>query len=85
MRIRAPWLVVCLFVVLAFSALPSHAQSVTCPSGTYNMLNWMTLDSGTSGSHHLAGNANPLYTRMTPGKFYWTKGANGTPLGHSVV
>ena len=79
MRIRAPWPLVCLFVVLAFSALPSHAQSVTCPSGTYNMLNWMTLDSGTSGSHHLAGNANPIYTRLAPGKFYWTKGANGTP------
>lgn len=79
MCFRTPWILVCLFVVLALFALPTHAQSVTCPSGTYDMLNWMTMDSAVSAGHHLAGNANPLYTSFAPGKFYWTKGANGAP------
>lgn len=79
MRFRWPWVVVCLFVLLAFSSVSSRAQAVNCPSGTYDMLNWMTLDSAMSGGHHLAGNANPLYTSVAPGKFYWTKGQNGTP------
>jgi hypothetical protein len=43
------------------------------------MLDWMTLDSNLRSSYHLSGNANPLYTNMGSGKFYWTKGANGTP------
>jgi hypothetical protein len=43
------------------------------------MLNWMTMDSAMSGGYHLSGNANPLYTQVSSGKFYWTKGANGTP------
>ena len=79
MRFCTPWIVVCLFLVFALSVLPTHAQTVACPSGTYDMLNWMTLDAGTAAGHHLSGSANPLYTKVAPGKFYWTKGANGTP------
>lgn len=79
MSFRASWIVVCLVVVVGLASVPSHAQSVTCPSGTYDMLNWMTLDSAISAGHHLAGDANPLYTSLAPGKFYWTKGARGTP------
>ena len=74
--------VLCLAVALLFSisSKPAQAQStIGCPSGTYDMLDWMTLDSNLRGSNHLAGNANPLYTNMGSGKFYWTKGANGTP------
>jgi len=73
---------VCLAAVVAifFSAKPVVAETtMTCPTGTYDMLDWMTLDSNLRGSYHMTGNANPLYTNLGPGKFYWTKGANGTP------
>ena len=53
--------------------------TVNCPSGTYDMLDWMTLDSNLRGRYHLAGSANPLYTKMETGKFYWTKGGSGSP------
>jgi hypothetical protein len=79
MRCWGQWVLVSLFVVLAFVVSPTRAQSLTCPSGTYDMLNWMTLDPATSAGHHMSGNANPLYTSVAAGKFYWTKGANGTP------
>lgn len=65
---------------LGMSAPSAHAEStIACPSGTYDMLDWMTMDSNLRGSHHMAGSANPLYTNIAPGKFYWTKGANGEP------
>jgi len=78
----SPLVLVCLSLFTCIGLQPSsaHAEStISCPSGTYDMLDWMTLDSGIRGSYYLAGNANPLYTNMGPGKFYWTKGANGTP------
>jgi hypothetical protein len=43
------------------------------------MLDWMTLDSDLRGTYHMAGSANPLYTSFGGGKFYWTKGGNGSP------
>ena len=76
-------LVVCLAAVGVSCALvstPARAETTsTCPAGTYDMLNWMTLAPNLRANYHMAGNANPLYTTMAPGKFYWTKGANGTP------
>jgi hypothetical protein len=74
--------VACLVITLAFSFSTKAAQAestISCPSGTYDMLDWMTLDSNLRGNSHMAGSANPLYTNMGSGKFYWTKGANGTP------
>jgi hypothetical protein len=57
-----------------------QAQSTAnCPAGTYDMLDWMTMDSSLRGSNHLAGTANPLYTTMASNKFYWTKGVKGYP------
>ena len=65
---------------LFIGVAPAQAEStISCPSGTYDMLDWMTMDSSLRGKFHIAGNANPLYTKMDSGKFYWTKGANGTP------
>jgi len=32
-----------------------------------------------SGSHHLTGTANPLYSNIWRDKFFWTKGGNGYP------
>jgi hypothetical protein len=58
----------------------ARAQATTsCPSGTYDMLDWMTLDSSLRGSNHLTGTANPIYTSIANNKFYWTKGLNGYP------
>jgi len=54
-------------------------STISCPSGTYDMLDWMTLDSSLRSSYHLTGNANPLYSSIGSGKFYWTKGGNGSP------
>jgi len=33
---------------------------MSCPSGTYDMLDWMTLDSSLRGNYHMSGSANPL-------------------------
>lgn len=52
---------------------------MNCPAGTYDMLDWMTLDSDLRATSHMQGTANPLYTNMAAGKFYWTKGAKGSP------
>jgi len=81
MKIRAVIFAAVLLCVLA--ALPANqAQAettISCPSGQYDMLDWMTLDSDLRGSNHMTGSANPLYTTMWSTKFYWTKGGNGYP------
>src|SRR6266498_4935403 len=42
--------------------------TINCPLGTYDMLDWMTLDSDLRATYHLEGTSNPLYTVMAPGK-----------------
>jgi len=70
----------CAFALFVFPCALAQAQATTsCPSGTYDMLDWMTMDSGLRGWNHLAGSANPLYTAISSNKFYWTKGVNGFP------
>jgi hypothetical protein len=65
---------------LAFGAALARAEAtMDCPEGTYDMLDWMTLDANLRSTYHMAGSANPLYTNLASGKFYWTKGANGSP------
>ena len=71
-------------MLLCFGLFPAtnlaHAEStMSCPSGTYDMLDWMTMDSSMRSSSHLSGSANPLYTTVYKDKFYWTKGGNGSP------
>ena len=64
------------------NATPASAETtITCPSGMYDMLDWMTLDSSLRDTYHLEGTSNPLYTISTPGsgKFYWVKGGLGYP------
>jgi hypothetical protein len=64
------------------NATPANAEStISCPTGTYDMLDWMTLDSSLRSNYHLEGTSNPLYTIWTPasGKFYWVKGGLGYP------
>lgn len=56
--------------------LPVAKSSYT---GTYDMLNWMTMRSDLSVNHHMAGTANPLFTKKTSNRFYWTKTNAGFP------
>lgn len=80
MRIYVRWVAVCAVLVAGLTVVPSQAQAtIACPAGTYDMLEWMTMSPALSAHYHMAGNANPLYTNMSNGKFYWTKGANGSP------
>ena len=74
------WLVaVCAVATLLAPVMLRAEPTISCPSGQYDMLDWMTLDSDLRASHFLQGNANPLYTTMWSTKFYWTKGASGYP------
>jgi hypothetical protein len=69
-----------LIMVTLASPVRSMAEStIACPPGTYDMLDWMTLDSGLRSTYHLEGTSNPMYTVMQPGKFYWVKGGLGYP------
>jgi hypothetical protein len=46
---------------------------------TYDMLSWMTMSPTLSSGHHMAGTANPLYTKMGSTRFFWTKASSGYP------
>ncbi|MCU1269077.1 MAG: hypothetical protein JWN74_371 [Acidobacteriaceae bacterium] len=54
-------------------------STIACPAGTYDMLDWMTLDSDLRSNYHMEGTSNPLYTVMQSDKFYWVKGGLGYP------
>ena len=76
------WVAVVCLSLAAFllSNRKAAAEStVNCPAGTFDMLDWATMDSSLRGQYHMGGNSNPLYTNMASGKFYWTKGAAGAP------
>jgi hypothetical protein len=61
-------------------ATPASAETtIACPTGMYDMLDWMTMDSDLRSSYHLEGTSNPIYTVMEGGKFYWVKGGLGYP------
>ena len=76
------WLAVVCLSVAGFFGFGVKAQAeatMNCQSGTYDMLDWMTMDSSLRSTYHMQGTANPLFTDIAGGKFYWTKGANGAP------
>lgn len=61
-------------------ATPARAEStISCPAGTYDMLDWMTLDSNLRFSNHMTGSSNPLFTEIMSNKVYWTKSSGGYP------
>lgn len=77
-----------LAVAIIFAALTgivgqgtlSYAETtISCPAGTYDMLDWMTMDSDLRGTYHFEGTSNPLYTVLQSDKFYWVKGGLGYP------
>ncbi len=68
-----------IIVALGHPTRSAAESTINCPLGTYDMLDWMTLDSDLRATYHLEGTSNPLYTVIAPGKFYWIKGALGYP------
>jgi hypothetical protein len=62
------------------SADPNLARisNSTAPM-TYDMLAWMTMGTDIRAAHHMTGTANPLFTSVTPDRFYWTKTGSGYP------
>ncbi len=64
---------------LGYPTRSAAESTIACPSGTYDMLDWMTLDSDLRATYHMEGTSNPLYTNMASGKFYWIKGGLGYP------
>jgi hypothetical protein len=60
-------------------AVARAEQTMACPQGTYDMLDWFTLDSDIRWGYHMGGNTNPMYTLVEPGKFFWTKTGAGFP------
>ncbi len=61
--LAVPCLLITLFVSFSPKAVQAEA-TMSCPSGTYDMLDWMTLDSNMRGSYHMGRTANPLYTNV---------------------
>jgi hypothetical protein len=69
-----------LLICLVVSINLAQAESTTtCPTGAYDMLDWMTMDSDLRSTYHMEGTSNPLYTVVGSGKFYWVKGQIGYP------
>lgn len=58
-------------------AAPLQAEStITCPAGTIDALDWLTLDSDLRTSQHIVGGL-PLWTVVWTDKFWWLKTSNG--------
>lgn len=68
-----------IIAALASPRIAGAESTISCPAGTYDMLDWMTMDSDLRSTYHMEGTSNPIYTVMESGKFYWVKGALGYP------
>ena len=76
---------VCLLSLFAWIGIShpgaAYADStISCPSGTYDMLDWMTMDSDLRSQYHLDTYSDPnvyttskIYTTLLSDKFYWVK------------
>jgi hypothetical protein len=69
----------CLFTAFASLHRAQAESTISCPSGTYDMLDWMTMDSDLRATSHLEGTSNPVYTVVDPGRFLWVKSGRGYP------
>lgn len=67
--------------LLALLGMAVSAMAATCPSGAYDMLDWMTLDPAIASVSHLDGSGTSQYTArdFLNRRFYWIKGAGGFP------
>jgi len=68
-----------LLCVLSLAKMSYAETTISCPAGTYDMLDWMTMDSDLTATSHLTGSSNPIFSAIWPGKFYWVKGSKGYP------
>ena len=60
-----------------FVTTESAESTLGCPAGSYDMLDWMTLDSDLRTTTHLVSAAHPLYTVVEPNRFWWLKTDQG--------
>ena len=78
------FLLVLLLSLTAYGA-DSHSTPILGSSNhnpspaVYDMLAWMTIDPSMRETHYMAGTANPNYTQVEKGRFYYTKSAQGYP------
>lgn len=70
-----------LLLTLALAGLfPASAfaeSTITCPPGTIDMLDWMTMDSDLRWTYHMNG-THTMYTSVWPDKVWYTKDSTGT-------
>src|SRR5690242_14141937 len=52
-------------------------STFACPAGTYDMLDWLTLDADLRGQGKLVSTSNALYTRVDADRFWWMKTDQG--------
>ncbi len=58
---------------------PVAESKLTTSTTSYDMLSWMTMRSDLGIDHHMAGTANPLFTKVKSDRFFWTKTSGGYP------
>jgi hypothetical protein len=70
--------IACSLLFLAVAA-PLRAEStISCPAGTIDALDWLTLDSDLRTSKHMIGpNSSAMWTVVWPDKYWWIKTPNG--------
>ena len=78
-----------LLCIVALACTTAYAQTFSCPSGTEDMLDYFMMGYPNRTSIHMGpGNANPIYSSITPedgsaydtqGYFVWTKSSSGYP------
>ena len=78
-RVRILATAICLIAAFASLHRAQAESTISCPSGTYDMLDWMTMDSDLRATSHLEGTSNPVYTVVDPGRFLWVKSGRGYP------
>lgn len=66
-------------MLLGSAPIAEAETTINCPSGTYDMLDWMTMDADLRSTSHMMGTANPLFSTLWSDKFYWVKGSKGYP------
>jgi hypothetical protein len=82
-KARSAWIFAFLlagvFLLAAGSKSAAAESTMDCPKGTFDMLDWMTMDSGERSSRFMGGPSNPVFTAVMGDKFYWIKGLKGYP------
>ncbi|MBV9479523.1 MAG: hypothetical protein JO249_02055 [Acidobacteria bacterium] len=81
--------IICAVMLASVLSPALFSQTMTCPYGTEDMMNYFTMgDSSRLNNHMGPGNANPIYTTIVPdlgtnfstsGYFLWIKSSTGYP------